>query len=156
MKKYNIGFLCGFFDLLHDGHIDIIRQSKEQCEYLIVSVGTDDFMIKRKQHKSVLSYEQRAEIVKAIRYVDKVVPETDLDKIAAYKKYKFDVMFAGDDHINEAIYVDATQKLKGYGVDTIFIPRKKIFHLLKSEEELMKLICFILKTNFYTLLRYGF
>lgn len=125
MKKYNIGFLCGFFDLLHDGHIDIIRQSKEQCEHLIVSVGTDDFMIKRKKRKSVLSYEQRVEIVKAIRYVDEVVPETDLDKISAYHKYKFDVMFVGDDHLYEKIYVDASQKLKEYGVDTIFIPRKK-------------------------------
>ncbi len=124
MKKYNIGFLAGFFDLLHDGHIDIMRRSKEQCEYLIVAVGTDDFMIRRKKHKSVLCYEQRIEIVKSIRYVDKVVPETNLDKIAAYKEYKFDVMFAGSDHINETVYVDAARKLKKYGVDTIFIPRK--------------------------------
>ena len=52
------------------------------CEYLIVGVGTDDFMIRRKNRTSILSYEQRVEIVKAIRYVDEVVPENDLDKIA--------------------------------------------------------------------------
>ena len=47
MKKYKVGFLCGFFDPLHDGHIDIMRQAKEMCERLIVAVGTDDFMMQR-------------------------------------------------------------------------------------------------------------
>lgn len=125
MAKYKLGFLCGFFDLIHDGHIDILRQSKEYCEYLIVAIGTDEFMLQRKHHESVLSYEQRLEIVKAIRYVDEVVPETDLNKLAAYQRYKFDVMFAGDDHINEKVYIDAAQLLKKYGVDTVYIPRTK-------------------------------
>ena len=96
--KYKKGFICGFFDLIHDGHIDILRQAKEQCEYLIVGVGTDEFMKERKGRNSVLTYEQRCTVVKAIRYVDEVVPEEDLDKLAAWKKYQFDVMFAGDDH----------------------------------------------------------
>ena len=92
--KYKKGFICGFFDLIHDGHIDILRQAKEQCEYLIVGVGTDEFMKERKGRNSVLTYEQRCTVVKAIRYVDEVVPEEDLDKLAAWKKYQFDVMFA--------------------------------------------------------------
>lgn len=125
MKKYKVGFVCGFFDILHDGHIDILRQAKEQCEYLIVAVGTDDFMRVRKGRDSVLSYEQRKEIVGAIRYVDLVVPETDLDKIAAYKKYNFDVMFAGNDHEFEPIYIETVRKLDKLGVDTIYIPRRR-------------------------------
>lgn len=125
MKKYQVGFICGFFDLLHDGHIDILKKAKENCEYLIVAVGTDEFMRQRKQRETILSYDQRVEIVKAIRYVDEVVEETNLDKIGAYEKYHFDVMFAGDDHLNEPIYVEATKKLKEMGVDTIYIPRKK-------------------------------
>jgi len=124
MKKYKKGFVCGFFDILHDGHIDILRQAKSQCEYLIVAVGTDDFMFKRKHRESILNYKQRVEIVKSIRYVDEVVPEVDLDKVAAFYKYNFDVMFAGEDHLNEKIYIEAKKHLKDLGVDTIYIPRK--------------------------------
>lgn len=123
MRRYKIGFICGFFDLLHDGHIEILKFAKSTCEYLIVAVGTDEFMKERKSRESVLTYNQRVSIVKAIRYVDEVVPETDLDKIAAYKKYHFDVMFAGEDHKDEKIYIDAVNTLKSFGVDTIYVPR---------------------------------
>lgn len=123
MRRYKIGFICGFFDLLHDGHIEILKFAKSQCEYLIVAVGTDEFMHQRKHRESVLTYDQRTTIIKSIRYVDKVVPETDLDKIAAYKKYHFDVMFAGEDHRNEELYIEAASILKSFGVDTIFVPR---------------------------------
>lgn len=124
MKKYKIGFLTGFFDIIHEGHIRILEQAKSQCEQLIVAVGTDEFLRVRKGRKPVLTYNERIQIVSAIRYVDKVVEETDLDKITAYKKYKFDVMFAGDDHQNEDIYIKATRDLKEkYGVDTIYISR---------------------------------
>lgn len=124
MKKYKLGFITGFFDIIHEGHIEILKQAKSQCEQLIVAVGTDEFMRIRKNRESVLSYSQRTQIVSAIKYVDKVVEETDLDKIAAYKQYKFDVMFAGDDHENEPLYVKAAEILKkNYGVDTIYIKR---------------------------------
>lgn len=124
VKKYKKGFICGFFDILHDGQINILQLAKSQCEYLIVAVGTDDFMRKRKHRESILNYEQRVEIVKSIRYVDEVVPEFDLDKVAAFYKYNFDVMFAGEDHLNEKIYIEAKKHLKDLGVDTIYIPRK--------------------------------
>lgn len=124
MKKYKVGFISGFFDILHDGHIDILRQAKEQCDYLVVAVGTDEFMQVRKNRDSVLSYEQRVEIVRAIRYVDQVVPETNLDKIAAFHKHNYDVMFAGNDHEFEPAYIETVRELKQLGVDTIYIPRK--------------------------------
>lgn len=127
MKKYKVGFVSGFFDILHEGHIKILKLAKEQCEQLIVAVGTDEFMRVRKGRESVLSYEERVQIVSAIRYVDKVVEENDLDKIEAYKKYHFDVMFAGDDHKNEATYIRDTETLKRkYGVDTIYIRRSDV------------------------------
>lgn len=127
MKKYKRGFVAGFFDILHEGHIRILEQAKSQCEQLIVVVGTDEFMRIRKGRESVLSYDERVCIVSAIKYVDKVVPEIDLDKISAYQKYKFDVMFAGDDHENEEIYIKDTKLLKEkYGVDTIYIKRNDV------------------------------
>ena len=123
MSRYKTGFVCGFFDLLHDGHIEILKFAKSQCEYLIVAVGTDEFMRERKHRESVLTYYQRVPIIKSIRYVDKGVPEPDVDKIAASKKYHFDVMFAGEDHKNEELYIEAVNGLKSFGVDTIFVPR---------------------------------
>lgn len=127
MKKYKTGFVAGFFDILHEGHIKILELAKSQCEQLIVAVGTDEFMRERKGRESVLSYSERVRIVSAIRYVDKVVEETDLDKVAAYYKYKFDVMFVGDDHQQEAIYIrDAARLKKEYGVDTIYIKRSNV------------------------------
>lgn len=55
--KYKIGFICGFYDLLHDGYIDILRKAKERCDYLIVAAGTDEFMRKRKHHEALLAYQ---------------------------------------------------------------------------------------------------
>ena len=127
MKKYKVGFVAGFFDIIHEGHIRILEQAKSQCEQLIVAVGTDEFMRVRKGRESVLNYSERAQIVRSIRYVDKVVEETDLDKIAAYKNYHFNVMFAGDDHENEPVYIrDAAILKEKYGVDTIYIKRSNI------------------------------
>lgn len=124
MKKYKIGFVSGFFDILHEGHITILKLAKEQCEQLIVAVGTDEFMRIRKGREPVLNYDERVQIVSSIRYVDKVVEETNLDKVEAYKKYHFDVMFAGDDHKDEDTYIRDTDILKReYGVDTIYIRR---------------------------------
>lgn len=138
---YKIGFLCGFFDILHDGHIDIIKQAKNECEYLIVAVGTDEFMLERKQRESILKYEQRIEIIRALKYVDKVVPETDLDKLKAYETYHFDVMFAGDDHLYEPLYIEATKKLKALGVETIYFPRKKKVSSSDIRKRVIKLSC---------------
>ena len=123
MKKYKIGFICGFFDLLHDGHISILKQAQPNCDHLIVAVGTDELLEKRKNRKPILTYPQRVEIIKSIRYVDEVVPETNLDKLSAYRQFHFDVMFAGDDHLHEDLYINTANELKKLGVDTIFVPR---------------------------------
>jgi len=64
MKQYKVGFLCGFFDPLHDGHIDIMQQAKEMCERLIVAVGTDDFMMQRKHHGTILATVYKGNIIK--------------------------------------------------------------------------------------------
>ena len=96
-------------------------------------------MKERKGRNSVLTYEQRCTVVKAIRYVDEVVPEEDLDKLAAWKKYQFDVMFAGDDHLKELIYIDATKRLKENGVSTIYIPRRLNISSTKLREKVLKI-----------------
>lgn len=96
-KKYKIGYTTGVFDMFHIGHLNILRRAKEQCEYLIVGVTTDALCISRKQKAPIIAQEERAAIVEAIRYVDEVVLQEDMDKLAAVRKHHADVVFVGSD-----------------------------------------------------------
>lgn len=92
-----IGYTTGVFDMFHIGHLNILRRAKEQCDYLIVGVTTDDLCFKRKQKYPIINERDRMAIVEAIRYVDKVVPQSTMDKVEAVKKYGVSVVFVGSD-----------------------------------------------------------
>lgn len=119
-KKYNIGYTAGIFDILHIGHIETLSRAKSMCDYLIVAVGTDEFLRMRKNREAIIPFEERCEIIRSLKFVDLVVPEHNLDKIAEYHKYHFNVMFAGDDHEKEPIYIKAKEVLNGMGVDVVY------------------------------------
>ena len=70
----------GTFDLLHYGHINILRRAKALGDYLIVAISTDEFNLNEKGKKCYFTYEQRKAMVEAIRYVDLVIPESDWDQ----------------------------------------------------------------------------
>jgi glycerol-3-phosphate cytidylyltransferase len=95
--KFKIGYTTGVFDLFHIGHLNILKRAKEQCEYLIVGVSTDELVESYKHKKPVISFKDRIAIVEAIRYVDEAIPQKNMDKIKAWQLYHFDVMFVGDD-----------------------------------------------------------
>lgn len=97
VKKYKVGYTTGVFDMFHIGHLNIIRRAKEQCEYLIVGVTTDDLCFKRKNKLPIICEDDRVSIVEAIKFVDKVVLQDDMDKLAAVKKYNVDAVFVGSD-----------------------------------------------------------
>ena len=122
MAKYKIGYTTGVFDLFHIGHLNILRRAKEQCDYLIVGISTDDLVEKYKQKKPVVPFEERVEIVKAIRYVDEVVPQTTMDKFSAWEKLHFDALFHGDDWKNSDMYNKYIEEFKGTGVELVFLP----------------------------------
>lgn len=96
-KKYKIGYTTGVFDMFHIGHLNILRRAKEQCEYLIVGVTTDQLCFERKEKYPVIEERDRVAIVEAIRYVDEVVLQADMDKLSAVKKYHADAVFVGSD-----------------------------------------------------------
>lgn len=122
MKKYKVGYTTGVYDMFHIGHLNIIRRAKEQCDYLIVGVSTDE-NVKTYKHKTpVIPYEQRKAIVEAIRYVDQVVPQENMDKFAAWEKYHFDAIFHGDDWKGSDMYNEIEAKLKAVGCDMVFLP----------------------------------
>lgn len=92
-----IGYTTGVYDMFHIGHLNILKRAKEQCDFLIVGVTTDELCIKNKNKRPIINEDDRVEIVSAIRYVDKVVLQSDMNKLAAVKKYNVDVVFVGSD-----------------------------------------------------------
>lgn len=122
-----VGFTAGVFDLFHIGHLNLLRKCKEQCDYLIVGVMTDDFSKHQKNHYPYIPLNERMEIVRAIRYVDEVVPVDyhNTNKVEAWKLYHFDVCFSGDDHAVETGFLEEQRILRELGSDMIFLPYTK-------------------------------
>ena len=117
-----IGYTTGVFDLFHIGHLNILEQSKKQCDYLIVGVSTDELVEEYKGKIPYIPYEQRAAIIKAIRYVDEVVPQVNMDKVSAWKKIHYNILFHGDDWKNSEMYQKYEKDLAELDVKVIYIP----------------------------------
>ena len=117
-----IGYTTGVFDLFHIGHLNILRRAKEQCDYLIVGVSTDELVEQYKHKRPVISFEERCEIVQAIRYVDEVVPQTDRDKFAAWERLRFHKMFVGDDWKGSPLFAELEERFEPQGVEIVYYP----------------------------------
>lgn len=108
----------GTFDLLHYGHINILRRAKELGDYLVVALSTDEFNWNEKQKKCYFSYEQRKQLLEAIRYVDLVIPETCWEqKKTDIKLYQIDTFVIGDDWKGKFDF------LKDEGAEVVYLPR---------------------------------
>ena len=121
-KKYKVGYTTGVFDMFHVGHLNILKRAKEQCEYLIVGVSTDEAVASYKHKTPVIKFEERVAIVESIKYVDKVVPQVSMNKMDAYKELKFDVLFHGSDWQGSDMYNQIVEELAAVGVDVVFLP----------------------------------
>lgn len=128
MKKYRIGFTTGVFDLFHVGHLNLLERCKEQCSYLIVAVCTDDYVRDIKHKEPIIPFDERMRILSALRCVDEVVPisiaEVE-DKMLPLKKYKFDVLFSGDDWKGSDRYNKTEIQFKKYGAKIEYLPYTK-------------------------------
>lgn len=134
-KKYKVGYTTGVFDLFHVGHLNILKRAKEMCDYLIVGVSTDELVKEYKQKTPVISFEERKAIVEAIKYVDKVVPQQNRDKKAAFEDLKFDVIFVGDDWKGSDVFSEVDKYMKehgGQGVEYIPYTQKTSSTILKE------------------------
>ncbi|MEP0072297.1 MAG: adenylyltransferase/cytidyltransferase family protein [Marinomonas sp.] len=92
-----IGYTTGVFDLFHIGHLNVLKRAKLECDYLIVGVTSDELCMAAKNKRPIIPFQERMEIVEAIKFVDEVVPQVNYDKEEAWNNLKFDKMFVGDD-----------------------------------------------------------
>ncbi len=123
-KKYNVGYVAGVFDLFHIGHLNLLRRAKEQCNYLIVGVVTDEGVIRHKKSNPKIPYEERIAIVRACRYVDEAVeiPLNKGDTDEAWRKYRFDAQFSGSDYADDPKWLAKKDFLQRHGSDLVFFP----------------------------------
>jgi len=119
-----IGYTTGVFDLFHVGHLNILKNAKSQCDYLIVGVTVDE-LVAYKNKTAFIPFEERIEIVDSIKYVDKTVAQTSMDKMAAWKEFGFNKMFVGDDWKNSEQWIKIESDFREVGVEIVYFPYTK-------------------------------
>lgn len=108
----------GTFDLLHYGHINLLKHAKALGDYLVVGLSTDEFNQREKNKHCYFSYEQRKALLESIRYVDLVIPETNWEqKKSDVHEYHIDTFVIGDDWSGKFDF------LKEEGVEVVYLPR---------------------------------
>jgi glycerol-3-phosphate cytidylyltransferase len=133
-----IGYTTGVFDLLHIGHINLLKNSKSMCDRLIVGVTVDD-LVAYKNKRAVIPFEERIELIRALKYVDVAVPQTTMDKIDAHSRYRFDIMFVGDDWYKNEKWKLYENQLQDLNVRIIYFPYTKGTSSTLINETLLKL-----------------
>ncbi|MBU5429192.1 glycerol-3-phosphate cytidylyltransferase [Kineothrix sp. MSJ-39] len=120
----------GTFDLLHYGHVNLLRRAKELGDYLIVALSTDEFNWNEKQKKCYFSYEKRKQLLEAIRYVDLVIPEESWEqKVSDVQEFKVDTFVIGDDWKGKFDF------LKDY-CEVVYLPRTPEISTTQIKESL--------------------
>lgn len=124
--------------MFHIGHLNILRRAKEQCEYLIVGVSTDELVQNYKNKTPIVPYENRAAIVAAIKYVDEVVPQTTMDKVKFLEKRHFDVMFHGDEWKGTELYNKYEEEFAKYGAKIEYLAHTEGISSSMLREKILK------------------
>lgn len=120
-----IGYTAGAFDLFHIGHLNLLENSKKNCDYLIVGITTDELVKQTKGKYPIIPLEERIRIIEAIKYVDNVVIQDNLDKFAAWNNIHYDILFSGDDWASSSRWKGYVEKLNQVGVEVRFFPYTK-------------------------------
>jgi glycerol-3-phosphate cytidylyltransferase len=122
----------GTFDLLHYGHISLLKRAKQLGDYLIVALSTDEFNERGKNKKNYFNYDERKQLLEAIRYVDLVIPESSWEqKREDVCKYEIDIFVIGDDWKGRFDFLSTH-------CDVVYLSRTKEISTTKIKEELMK------------------
>lgn len=137
--NYIIGYTTGVFDMFHVGHLNILEKAKEQCDFLIVGVSTDELVIHDKNKVPIIPFKERCRIVEAIKYVDKVVPQLDKVKMNAWKQYHFNKMFVGSDWKGTPQWDRFEEEFSKVGVEIVYLPHTDGISSTLLREKISKL-----------------
>lgn len=121
MSPITIGYTTGVFDLFHVGHVNLLRNARSLCDRLIVGVTVDELVL-YKSKRAVIPFDERIEIVRACKYVDLAVPQATMDKLDAWQRYKFNVMFVGDDWYRHERWKALDAQFTERGVRVVYFP----------------------------------
>ena len=122
LKKYKIGYTTGVYDMFHIGHLNILKNAKTYCEFLIVGVSTDELVEQYKNKRPIIPFEEICAIIEAIKFVDKVVVQDSMDKLSALDKYNFDVVFVGSDWQGTDKWNKIEEDFNNKGVSVVYLP----------------------------------
>jgi len=117
-----VGYAAGVFDLFHIGHLNILRQARRHCDYLITGVISDEMAESGKGRRPVVPHVERGEIVSHVDYVDEVHLEVVYDRLIHWRELGFDLFFKGDDWRGTAKGRDLERIFGGVGVTVVYFP----------------------------------
>lgn len=125
--KYHMGYVTGVFDLFHIGHLNLLRNCKSRCHYLVAGVLTDELTEHDKHKIPFISFEERMQIVSQCKYVDRVIPVDfhNTNKVDAWKELRYGCLFSGSDHEGEPYWVWLQRQLRSLGSELEFFPYTK-------------------------------
>lgn len=119
-----IGYASGVYDLFHIGHLNLLRNAKGMCDRLIVGVTVDELVV-YKGKGAVIPFEERIEIIRSIKYVDAVIPQYDMNKLAICRKLKASMLFVGDDWYKTEKWKAYEKEFNENGISIIYFPYTK-------------------------------
>lgn len=141
-----IGYTAGVYDLFHIGHLNLLKNAKGMCDYLVVGVSVDELVTYKGKH-AMIPFEDRIEIVRSCKYVDAAIPQYDMDKLSACKKLGAKILFVGDDWYGTKKWCEYEKNFNAEGIKIIYFPYTKGISSTKITEALQKVRGWTIETN---------
>jgi len=122
MRQGRVGYVPGVFDMFHIGHLNILRNARLACDYLVAGVVSDDRAFDAKGQAPIVPIAERLEIVSSIRFVDEAVVEDVHEKLEMWERIRFDVIIKGDDWRGTAKGDKLERDFAAVGVEVVYLP----------------------------------